>query len=121
MDKYDKAIAYLIEHPSEVEDAWNRASCLGRHPHGCLFLHCNPRGFAGSGSFGCLIQVKAGTYPAFTPELTEKIRADERIPSKPDDIKPTLEGLTPFAEYQREMDRTIRTVPNKVINETQSQ
>lgn len=121
MDKYDKAIAYLIEHPEEVEDAWQLVRTC---PGSCLFQFCSPTGtitVVNTIKIGCLTTVKAGYNPAFTPELTEKIRADERIPSKPDDIKPTLEGLTPFAEYQREMDRTIRTVPNKVINETQSQ
>lgn len=104
MDKYDEAIAYLIEHPDEVLAAWGAL----RTPASCLFQYCTPTG-AKSDHFGCLTQVKAlPAHPAFTPELTAAIRADNRLPRNGWGIKPTLEGLTPFAEWQREMDRTIR-------------
>lgn len=127
-DKYDEAIDWLVanplcgEHETEfvtaVERAWNlpRLSEMG----GCLFIMATPSGEceeAPSGmSCGCLTQIRRGDWAhAWTSELTEAIRADERIPAIPDDLF-DLRGdelrtaLQPFAEWQRRLDREIRGV-----------
>lgn len=119
-NKYESAIARLrkiYEQSGEaafndaIEAAWAR--CNGNE-NGCLFLFCSP-----SGNYervvleglhcGCLTQVRAPEvrFPAWTPELTEKIRADDRIPFGPNYIRHP-DQLEVFREYQELMDNTIR-------------
>lgn len=98
-DKYEDAIAYLTEHPNEIEDAWGNPSW---HVAGCLFVQCGSFS-AGGTRCGCLTQVRRGMYPAANTKLTNEIRADERIPLDGHEI--TVEHLPVFAEWQRRLDR----------------
>jgi len=45
-------------------------------------------------------------YHAYTDDLTERIRADERIPDDPDRI--TVAHLPVFAEWQRILDKELK-------------
>lgn len=103
-DKYDIAIEFLTKHPEHIENAWffpapnkleevNQAHCLFQ-----VVGDCN--------NFGCLTQIKyyAQAYKACTPELTEQIIADERIPNS-HLIKVT--DLPIFAEWQRRLDKEL--------------
>jgi hypothetical protein len=126
-DKYDKAIAHLTkiyeeEGPrrfrSQVQIAWNR--CDDAADSRCLFAFCTPSGgshIRPDGLFcGCITQVKddfisgepeEDFHVAWTNELTEQIRSDDRIPRGPFWVKHP-DQLQVFAEYQRLMDSTIR-------------
>ena len=97
MDKFDEAVAYLTEHPYEIQLAWDRPS---NHTGGCLFRFCSPNQ---QDRCGCLTQVRRLDWGAFTFELTTAIRQDERIPSDVNDIK--VEHLPVFAEWQRRLDQ----------------
>lgn len=106
-DKYDIAIEYLTEYPEEILDTWNSPF---NYPHGCLFQMVTPSGNYqtpewNSDQCGCLTQVKYKSYPAWTPELTNEICNDERIPSS---RNITVADLPVFAEWQRRLDREIR-------------
>jgi len=108
MDKYDKAVQYLTEHPEAIYDAWDTATAstsLQQYPiASCLFRAITPDGESyqpGNSCCGCLTQVKYEDYRAFSGKLTQEIRADDRIP-EPEDI--TLEHLPIFAEWQRRVD-----------------
>lgn len=115
MDKYDKAIELLKQAEDfgkAVSSAWFAARA--DHPTGCLFQFCcppeehgdNPQGYA----VGCLTMIKnSSCYHAWTEELTQRIRNDPRLPSDRHEI--TLDQLPVFAEWQREMDATIRQTP----------
>lgn len=52
---------------------------------------------------GCLTMIRAGYDRAHTPYMTRLIRADKRIPTRPDLIKPR--HLPVFAEWQRRIDK----------------
>ena len=120
MDKYDRAIELLGEFKNDPENfrleirrAWFDAGLSS--PTGCLFQFASPscrrleeiRIDGERHWIGCPTLIHNSTYyVAWTKELTDRIRADSRIPNRPDDI--TYERLPVFAEYQREMDRTIR-------------
>lgn len=102
-DKYDEAIAYLTEHPDEIHAAWADGWVKGevdedepRRKDSCLFDLAGPKGC------GCLTQVKLGKYEAMTTGLTTAIRADHRIPLRPQDI--TVDHLEHFADWQRKID-----------------
>lgn len=116
-DKYDLAIEYLREHPDEIRDAWSDGYG-GSHPACCLFKAASPSGCAnraphakGSAACGCLTLVRRGVddwempQTAWTPELAEAIRTDERIPTSDKEI--TLDHLPVFAEWQRRIDREL--------------
>ena len=92
-DKYDRAIDWLREHPDRFLDAWGLTT-----PAACLF------DFVKMGC-GCLTQVRSGIRRAPTDELTDRIRADDRIPRQPEDI--TIGSLPVFAEWQRRLDRAL--------------
>jgi hypothetical protein len=104
-DKYDKAIAHLVEYPEEIKHAWLYCDS---HDAGCLFE------FSGSGDgsrtesgafCGCLTQVRSRQHPAYSDYWTAQIRADSRIPLNACDI--TVETLPVFAEWQRRLDAEI--------------
>lgn len=99
MDKYDIAIEHFTSHPGEIYEAWNS---LYNEPLGCLF---SPLGPCCDCEFGCLTQVKKGSYTSESPELTKMILEDERIPSTGRGI--TVDGLHVFAEYQRLADKML--------------
>lgn len=112
-DKYDIAIEYLTEHPKEILDTWSNP--MGSSG-GCLFQFCTPTGALDckiiegeSHQCGCLTQLKRfSDRIAWTPELTNEIRADTRIPGMAEGI--TVADLPVFAEWQRRLDREIRNV-----------
>jgi hypothetical protein len=110
-DRYDKAIAYLEAHPSEIASAWANPFF---HPGGALFLYVTHNSGEsidlGRGRFklcGCLTQVRRGTRDAETEELTEEIRNDTRIPRDFDNVG--INNLAVFAEWQRRLDRELRS------------
>lgn len=113
-DKYDEAIAYLTKHPDAIQDAWQAGDV--HEEAGCLFVAVAPEHqlyghsvpFTSGGDCGCLTTIRCGDSRfalAWTKELTEAIRADERIPKDPDDI--TVEHLPIFAEWQRRIDKEL--------------
>lgn len=129
MDKYDEAIEWLVANPvvkghdgdgglwTEIYQAWG--NCYD-HKAGCLFVYADP-GIHESvsrphGVCGCLTMIRnpANPHVAWTPELTAEIRADARI--QPIESIVALRGdalraaLQPFAEWQRRLDKEIRTV-----------
>lgn len=103
MDKYDKAVQYLTEHPGEIEEAWNYPE---EHVAGCLFRYTGVSS-EGTDCYGCLTQVKSGDlgWPAPTEALTQAIRNDPRIPTQVLSI--TVESLSVFAEWNRRLDAEL--------------
>jgi len=100
-DKYDEAVKYLTAHPWKIADAWeHHRRALG----GCLFEYAGTPFVC-----GCLTQVRDGIKRAETESLTERIRADERIPTSPNAI--TVESLSVFAEWQRIIDTELKRTP----------
>ena len=126
-DKYDLAIDYLTENPSQIRDAWGDPSEYeGRG--GELFGFVGPdwksndnkvRYDGEIGTCGCLQQIRAALVTdeyqnmteaiargqmsgSYWPRLWEKIANDRNLPHDEDDI--TLEDLPVFAEWQREID-----------------
>ena len=126
-DKYDEAIDWLVANPTDDSgrestfEAWflpheDTPEFIAK-AH-CLFQFATPSG-GEDGDCGCLTQIRrGGSRTAWTQELTEAIAADSRIPSKAIDLK-YLRGdklraaLQPFAEWQRRLDREIRS-PSEV-------
>lgn len=103
-DKYDEAISYLTENPDQIQNSWNA-------PHsyfaGCLFMYVS-KDTSSYDDIGCLTTIRRNDgfgRVACTRELTEAIRADERIPKKVNDIK--VEHLSVFAEWQRRIDKEL--------------
>lgn len=108
MDKYDEAIAYLTEHPSKIQTAWNWPDDDlygdGEINGGCLFQIVGDYE-----ECGCLTQIRLNPYRiAPTAALTDAIRADERIPKSPEQI--TIADLPVFAEWQRRLDKELNRV-----------
>lgn len=102
MDKYDKAVQKLTENPDLIEYAW--LSPFG-YEEGCLFLCASKSGDPTRG-YGCLTMIRRKTDAmAETDSLTERIRADERIPTSLKEI--TAENLPVFAEWQRIIDKEL--------------
>ena len=106
-DKYDGAIDRLTENPNTIWETWNS-------PHsffaGCLFMYASKDGYPHD-DIGCLTTIRRNDgfgRLACTPELTEAIRADERIPKNARDIK--VEDLPVFAEWQRRLDKELNRV-----------
>lgn len=106
-DKYDKAIDYFTENPDQICEFWNTPHL---YPQGCLFVYASETGRS-INNIGCLTTIRRNNgfgTEACTPELTEAIRADERIPKDARDIK--VEDLPVFAEWQRRIDRELNRV-----------
>jgi hypothetical protein len=104
-DKYDLAVDYLTKNPDKLIKSWEFPES---YPSGCLFAFAGQEPLDCYNGCGCLTQVRYGMYPAETPELTDAIRRDERIPIFPDDIKPS--DLPVFAEWQRRLDLELGRV-----------
>ena len=109
-DKYDRAVAYLTEHPELIQDAWaldmpgdtEKEKEIARD---CEALFAYAGQAPGRDHCGCLTQIRSGERGrdrAATPELTALIRADERIPL--DSAGLGVECLVAFAELQRVID-----------------
>lgn len=98
-DKYVLAMEYLHRSPHRIKVAWLSGYAKGpfSSPGAPLFQaagdDCN--------GCACLTLVRDG-FNAATPELTAEIRADKRLPKRPEDIRP--EHLNVFAEWQRRLD-----------------
>lgn len=123
-DKYELEIDRLIKAGALHEDLgrvcheqWS-INDEGTDAGSPLFSYCTPhRGPDDNPDghrCGCLTQIRdqdngseERVYSAWTDELTERIIADERLPKHPWEIT-SREQLEVFAEYQREMDQTIR-------------
>lgn len=107
-DKYDRAVAYLRDHPGHIHMAWNSATCYEslREPGWQLFTVCSDRD--DDDLFGCLTQVRAGKN-AVTYKLTEAIRADLRLPASVHGI--TVKTLPLFARWQRRIDKELGRKP----------
>lgn len=111
-DKYDKAIDYLTKNPDQI---WANWACPSITTGGCLFQFATPNGHARHNEtiYGCLTTIRSSEgHPfgglAYTPELTEAIQADERIPECGRKIK--VEDLPVFAQWQRHIDRELNRV-----------
>ncbi len=96
MDKYDEQIARLREKPEDIRKEWGYGG-------GIFGFATKTRQTVNSdgNTCGCLTMVRDG-FNAETPELTEAIRADGRIPTNACEI--TIDDLPIFAEWQRKMD-----------------
>jgi hypothetical protein len=109
-DHYDGEVRYLTENWDDVYDAWNTPSdWVGRG--GSLFGHVTLLQSTGVSHLlrpdgkwcGCLVQIRKGDGDvAWWPEVTNEIRRDTRLPTKPEGI--TVESLDAFAEWQRRID-----------------
>jgi len=101
--KLKDAVAYLTEHPQEIQNSWRnpyREKCgvLFRFAHPTPIVTSEDRNTkSGRGHCGCLTQIRRRIYSAYTPELTKAIRADKRLPRSPDAV--TAEDLPFFQEW----------------------
>ena len=116
MDIYDQAVEYLSKRVHEDEgdmaailEAWFSPSTKRG---GILFEFAGNR--VQNGYIGCLTQIRSDSSKiAATPELTERIRADERLPTSGEYI--TVDMLPVFAEWQRKIDAELgRSAPEKI-------
>lgn len=106
-DKYDKAMAWFRAQPdvtAAIRECWWSPSEEGP---GCLFQFAELEWATETpqGPCGCLTQIRGGQCVAETANLTEAIRADERIPMHYQSITP--ENLEVFAEWQRRIDKEL--------------
>lgn len=121
MDKYDRAIKYLTKavetDPGAITRAWSNPH-INRDAGSVLFQFVHKISYSPSCGCGCLTQIKASPLTkAQTESLTERIRADDRIPNRiPDQFCPKSEmhafvaKLPVFAEWQRIIDRELNRV-----------
>ena len=98
MDKYDEHIAYLLTLTTEdVRKEWDNWKGIFRNT-----------GKTPDTLTGCLTTVRrneGSMSEAQTPELTARIRADERIPKSVYDILP--EHYPIFADWHRKIDAEL--------------
>lgn len=107
-DKYDAEIQRLLNVPDEeFED--NVISAWGTTGDALLFQFAGRGGRCADDNIGCITMIRDGSYEAQTSELTEAIRADERIPGDAKDI--TKKHLPVFAEWQRRLDVELAETP----------
>lgn len=109
MDKYDEAIAWLTEHPDQIQAAWwppDGDEILATQQAHCLFQTTAPRPL-GAKPCGCLTEIRCAPH-LFTgpsPSLHDQIAGDNRIPKAFDEIG--AEHLPVFAEWQRRLDKEL--------------
>lgn len=96
-DYYDKAVAFLTEHPDQIDLAWSNHR---EHRCGKLFAYCGD---------GCPTMIKGGDFNAITPELTRSIRQNGLIPQSNWPITPA--SLVAFAEIQRTTNTELNIKP----------
>jgi hypothetical protein len=91
MDAYDEAVDYFTVNPDKIPLAWNNPD---KYPGGFLFSLCHRSrygwmedeyGLPYDGScpitIGCPVMIREDLhYKAETPEITDRIRKDSRIP-----------------------------------------
>lgn len=114
MDAYDEAVASLKgKDKVKIRQIWGDHKI---HAAGILFGIVHPDRNIDSNKYGCLTQIRqdaaAGytcTEPwiGYTPELTEAISQDERIPTNID----TVDDYEVFAEWQRRIDIELNRTP----------
>jgi len=109
VDKLQAAVDYLTEHPEKIVYAWEKpqsrkGGSLFRHVHPHVHIRTTSRYASDSGRMcGCLTQVRTRaesdflTYVAYTPELTQAVLMDGRLPESPWDI--TVAHLPIFMEW----------------------
>jgi hypothetical protein len=119
-DKYDDAIEWLVNRPQLIVEQWSKAGSGGNHGGQSLFHYCDAPGSKYAAACGCLTMIRNGTGKVINvdgtvnTQLSKDIKADNRLPRLIDDIK-DLRGddlraaLQPFAEWQRRLDKEIRT------------
>ncbi|MEE9161478.1 MAG: hypothetical protein V3U35_00775 [Candidatus Neomarinimicrobiota bacterium] len=98
LDIFDREVARLTRCPEQIPRSWERAEPLFRYAapdDATTTLSGEP--------CGCLTMIRSGRYAAYCPDLTRRIRHDERLPA-------SVEGITPadlplFARYMRELNR----------------
>jgi hypothetical protein len=105
MDQYDIHIEYLNTlTPDEVEEEWNNWRGIFRSTAAI-------KAGQGGSDCGCLIFVRRNSgygATAPTPSLTERIRADTRIPKNSCNITPDHYEI--FADWHRQIDRELGRV-----------
>ncbi len=95
MDKYDEQIEYLTQNPHVIPQQW--AAAIG------IF-----KWIGGDSYSGCLTFIRkyndkrAFINGKYNAEITDAIRADERIPDDSWGLRP--EDLPVFAEWHRKID-----------------
>jgi len=112
-DEYSEAVKYLTERHDEIGNAWLNPTVY-KNRGGSLFKHASRAGCGGS--FGCLTQIAARIAQGPTKDLTERIKADTRIPKDPIEITPA--NLHVFAEWQRIIDKEYRNKPELPMEAT---
>lgn len=105
-DPYDRAIAYLTEHPEEINYHWDDPF---KRIGGVLFRFASPTGTWREYDIrcGCLSTIRRGEDFVYSDHgvddlTTTEIRFDLRIPANSGDITPA--DLPVFAEWQRKLD-----------------
>lgn len=98
-DRYDDEVNRLTNNPRLIRESWDYAEPLFQHVQHVARPRAN---FV----CGCLTQVASKIFEAATPELTEAIQKDERIPKSVEFI--TVEHLPLFAEWQRRIDKELK-------------
>lgn len=125
-DRYQEAVNYLTRFPRQIVANWR---AWNTEPAGCLFAPVVPDlSTAYDGTFvgrsvnphgdhcGCLTQIRSSPNVfAWTSDLTERIRADARIPIAPHLVK--VEHLPVFAQWQRVIDAELRLFPRGMPSE----
>jgi hypothetical protein len=117
MDRYDQDVTSMTAFYEQ-----------GKHEkilHACgellspLFAFCTPTGKGqrrpDGKRCGCPVMVKSSDYVAWTDELTDLIRADNRIPVGHNDFTP--KSFVAMAELQRHIDKVLgrKPPPLKII------
>lgn len=121
-DIYDRAVAFLTNRPEQISRAWDDP--FG-HPAGILFQVASPSGnyqsaLDGIGYCGEICEIVSGQAVAYTDEMTDIIRDDERIPKIETDAEPPniqIEHLEAFAEWQRLFDLEWDRNPEGVLRD----
>ena len=104
----NKAVEYLQANPDEIKGAWRSPQY---HIAGALFTFVRPEGKDTSyeTGIGCLTMIKSGDYRAWhSDELTDAIRADDRIPASRVLVTPS--NLPVLAEWQRRIEKFYRNL-----------
>lgn len=116
IDVYDLAVEYLKAKPSEISEAWDEPLL---HPAGILFQVASPTGqyekaFDRISDCGDLCEIVSEEAVAYTDEMTDIIREDERLPrfeQGRDTPAIATDILEAFAEWQRVFDMTWERDP----------
>lgn len=120
--KYQQAIDAILnaDAPKEaMKRAWE--SPFAREGEGGALFQMATRNFGDCFSayvarIGCLTDIKNSTrYSACTPEFTEQIRNDPRIPCDINEIVPSQETLAPFGEWQTKIDDYYESLQEKAV------